>query len=283
MTIATRYLGAMATGFCLPQLFECEDGQRYVVKFMSNPQGIRVLPNELIAYRLGKLLELPIVPGRVVYLTKEFINCVPELKKQHVDPGRHFGSIFLERAQKPTSKAIGKCVNLDKAAGMIVFDHWIQNDDRDIGNVILTAGERPKFYMIDHESCFCSSGWYDEDLLQHRDRVEPYWSEVYERFAPYLDQSENLFLAAVELLEALNRSAIREAMHDIPEEWGVEPEEFEQLAEYLERRKKLVRGAVLKLKTHFSNWLTTRKEWYLEPTRGLRERRGSSRCPPLWY
>ena len=92
MTTASRYLGAMSAGFCLPQLFQCDDGKRYVVKFMSNPQGIRGLPNELIACRLGKLLDLPLVPGNVVYLTQKLIDLEPSLKKQGVQPGPHFGS-----------------------------------------------------------------------------------------------------------------------------------------------------------------------------------------------
>jgi hypothetical protein len=257
MTFATYYLGAMAEGYCLPQLFKCEDGQCYVVKFMSNPQGIRGLVNELIAYRLGKLLDLPVVPGRIVYLTEDFIRQIPELSKQGVQPGPHFGSLFVEHAQEPEIGTIAKCMNLDQVAGMIVFDHWIENDDRDTGNVILTAEDAPKFYMIDHESCFCGSGWYGKKLLRHRNQVKPYWSDVYERFAPYLDQFENSFLTAVGRLEGLSGLDVREAMQDIPEEWDIEPEELDILVIYLERRKRLVRDVVLKLKQHFPQSMTS--------------------------
>jgi hypothetical protein len=254
VTTANRYLGAMSAGFCLPQLFQCDDGNRYVVKFMSNPQGIRGLPNELIAYRLGKLLDLPIVRGRVVYLTQKLIDHEPSLKRQGVKPGPHFGSLFVPQVQAPTEKAIAQCVNTEQAAGMIVFDHWVQNDDRDTGNVLVTRGAKPQFYMIDHESCFCGSGWYDEDLLQHRERVVPYWAESYPRFVPYIDQREHPFLAALERLEGLSRSLIEEATRDVPAEWGVEDEEWDLFVDYLDRRKRLVRGAVGKLKRHFPKW-----------------------------
>jgi hypothetical protein len=254
VTKATHYLGAMPTGFCLPHLFQCDDGNRYVLKFMSNPQGIRGLANELIACRLGSLLDLPVVPGRVVEVTQKLIDREPALQKAGVQAGPHFGSLFLSRVQALTEHAISACVNLDKVAGMIVFDHWVQNDDRDTGNVLVTRGAKSQFYMIDHESCFCGSGWFDEDLLQHRDRVEPYWAEVYPRFVPFVDQREHPFLAAMERLEAVTHKQIADALRDVPHEWGVEAEEWDLLADYLERRKHLVRGAIGKLKRYFPKW-----------------------------
>ncbi|MGZ4122941.1 MAG: HipA family kinase [Tumebacillaceae bacterium] len=252
MTKATHYLGAMEAGYCLPQLFRCDDGNRYVVKFMSNPQGIRGLANELIACRLGSLLDLPVVPGRVVEVTQRLIDAEPELQKAGVQAGPHFGSLYVSRVQAPTEKAIAKCVNLDKVAGMIVFDHWVQNDDRDTGNVLITRGDQLSFYMIDHESCFCGSGWYDEDLFQHRGRVEPYWAEVYPRFLPFVDWREQPFSAALERLEELTYKQIASALRGVPSEWGVEADEWELLADYLERRKLLVRGAIGQLKRYLT-------------------------------
>jgi hypothetical protein len=122
---ATKFLGEMSKGYCHPKLFECNDGRRYVVKLMSNPQGLRGLPNELIACRLGNLLKLPIVPGRIVYLTKELIKNDRELKQQRVQPGPHFGSLYIEKVQEPSRHNIKKCVNLHQGVDMIVFDHWI--------------------------------------------------------------------------------------------------------------------------------------------------------------
>jgi hypothetical protein len=254
LIVATQYQGAMAEGSSLPQLFTCGDGKGYVVKFMSNPQGIRGLANELIAYRLGKLLDLPVVPGEVIYLTEDFIDSVSKLKKQRVQPGPHFGSLFLQQAQEPNKQAISNCINLDQFTGMIVFDHWIKNGDRSSENIILTAGDRPTFYMIDHNGCFCGSGWTAKRLLRNSGHVEPYWAGMYARFARYLDQHGNPFSTSLDRLEALSRSMVREVMYDIPKEWGVKQEDFDVLAEFLERRKSLVRGAIVHLKRHFPRW-----------------------------
>jgi hypothetical protein len=237
----------MSTGYCQPKLFECDDGKRYVVKLMSNPQGIRALPNELIACRLGKLLKLPIVPGQIVYLPKALIKNNRELKQQRVQSGPHFGSLYIANGKEPSKQNIKKCVNLHQGVDMIVFDHWIQNDDRGIDNIILSSGDTPKFYIIDHEGCFGGAGWYDKSLKRHRSVVKPYWSLIYKRFAPYIEWSDKTFQEPLKRLESLSFSKIRNALDNIPQEWQLETEEIDLLADYLEKRKGLVRSAILKL------------------------------------
>jgi hypothetical protein len=244
---ATKFLKEMSKGYCHPKLFECNDGKRYVVKLMSNPQGLRALPNELIACRLGKLLNLPIAPGRIVYLTNDLIKNNPELTQQRVQPGPHFGSIYIENAREPSRRNIKKCVNLHQGVDMIVFDHWIQNDDRRIDNIILSPGDKSKFYMIDHEGCFCGSGWYDKALKRNRSVVKPYWSLIYKRFAPYIVLSYKTFDEPLKRLESLSFSNIRKAMDNIPLKWQLETKEINLLADYLEKRKWLVRSTILKL------------------------------------
>jgi hypothetical protein len=244
---ATKFLGKMSQGYSQPKLFECNDGRRYVVKLMSNPQGIRGLPNELIACRLGKLLNLPIVPDRIVYLTKELINNNRELKKQRVRPGPHFGNLYIANIQEPSRDNMKKCVNLHQGVDMFVFDHWIQNDDRGTGNIILSPGDKPKFYMIDHEGGFCGQGWYDKALKRHRSVVKPYWSDIYKRFARNTVWSDKTLNEPLKRLESLSFSKIRKAMDNIPREWKVETKELDLLANYLEKRKWLVRSTVLKL------------------------------------
>jgi hypothetical protein len=38
----------------------CDDGDCYVVKFQNNPQGKRILANEMLAGRLALALGLPV-------------------------------------------------------------------------------------------------------------------------------------------------------------------------------------------------------------------------------
>jgi hypothetical protein len=123
------------------------------------------------------------------------------LKKQRVKPGPHFGNLYIANIQEPSRHNIKKCVNLHQGVDMIVFDHWIQNDDRGIDNIILTPGNNPKFYLIDHEGCFGGQGWYDKTLKRHRSVVKPYWSDIYKRFAPSIVLSDKTFHEPLKRLE----------------------------------------------------------------------------------
>jgi HipA-like kinase len=63
-------------------LMRCEDGGYYVVKFQNNPQGVRVLANELLATRLAARLGLPTAPPDVVHVPQELITNTEEMVMQ---------------------------------------------------------------------------------------------------------------------------------------------------------------------------------------------------------
>ena len=47
-------------------LMRCDDGDYYVVKFQNNPQGIRILANEMLAGKLAQALGLPVAQPEVI-------------------------------------------------------------------------------------------------------------------------------------------------------------------------------------------------------------------------
>jgi hypothetical protein len=57
-------------------LMRCEDEGYYVVKFQNNPQGVRILANELLGTRLGARLGLP---TEVVQVGEELIAHTEDL------------------------------------------------------------------------------------------------------------------------------------------------------------------------------------------------------------
>ena len=252
---AARYIRPMRTGFCRPQLFECDDGNQYVIKFMSNPQGIRILPNELIAYRLGKLLHLPVVEGKIIYIPEQLIVTTPDLSPFHLTPGPHFGSVFYPNAIHATNDSISKCANLCQVPLIIVFDYWINNNDRagSSANFIVTREDVWTLRLIDHGSCFYGAGWASDILRQNNCHIEAYWGEVYERFVPFID-GPRPFDEALALLESLSRTQIEEAVIDIPEEWEVSQDELHVLIEHLIQRQSHVREAIEQLKPYFLIW-----------------------------
>ena len=57
-----------------PHLMRCADGNYYVVKFPNNPQGSRILANELLGCRLASLLRLPVAAGRPIFVDETLIQ-----------------------------------------------------------------------------------------------------------------------------------------------------------------------------------------------------------------
>ena len=65
-----------------PHLLKASDGTSYVTKFQNNPQHIRVLANEMLATRLGRLLGLPMSRVEVIEVSDWLIVHTPDLRIQ---------------------------------------------------------------------------------------------------------------------------------------------------------------------------------------------------------
>jgi hypothetical protein len=227
-------------------VFLCDDGRPYVVKFLSNPQGLRILPNEWWAFQLGRLLGLPMGEAEKIVLAQDLL-ALPELAEFHLQAGPHYGSLCLTDFTHCSSvEKVEKCTNLEIVPMMIVFDHWINNNDRYCSNrnLLIDMSKSWRLHLIDHGSCFYGAGWTIDVLNEHAGRVETYWGEVYQRFVPFLDQNQP-FEAALKRLEALPDHQIQKAITtDIPPEWQVSDEEKDALVRHLIARKPLVRAAL---------------------------------------
>ena len=82
------------------QLMRCSDEHYYVVKFQNNPQGVRILANELLASILAKTLGLPVAETAIVDVDAKLICHTAELAIQlergriGCCPGLSFGSRY---------------------------------------------------------------------------------------------------------------------------------------------------------------------------------------------
>ncbi|MFC7322415.1 HipA family kinase [Halobacillus campisalis] len=247
MLKAVKYVGAMSKGKTRPQLFECDDGQQYVVKFMSNPispNANKLLVHEIIANRLAQRLSLPIAKGEVIYFSKEVIENSPQISEFKVKPGPHFGTIFYKNKARPTNMdRIKKCKNLQEMAGVMVFDHWVHNRDRsnNLWNLIIDEGEdENKLYMIDHAGCFYSSRRSKEKLRDRAPSINFHWGKTYKNFRPLLTQ-KTLFKHYVEKIEQFPDAEIKDIVFSTPGEWEPDPVELEAIYEYLTFRKAKVK------------------------------------------
>ncbi|AHV96405.1 HipA family kinase [Paenibacillus sabinae] len=253
--LAVRYIRPIDDGWTLPHLFKCEDGQTYVVKFINNRSGSGILANELIAYRLGKRLGLPIAPYRIIQITKDLVNMFPALKSMDIPTGLHLGSLYFEQGTTLLGEVnLALCQNLHQAAGMMVFDHWINNWDRHVAESnLLYLPDQRKILMIDHSDAFFGPYWDIEEFMDDSDRMDVFWGPLYERFVPYID-SPNPFGRYIRLVEKIGEEAVVQAVKGLPKQWSISSEDASSLVDFLMGRRYLVREALEELRDNFPIW-----------------------------
>jgi len=254
-------------GASQPRLLRCEDGGDYVVKFRNNPQHVRVLANEMLASRLGRLIGLPVPAPAFVDVPLDLVVSNPTLeleigaRRELCLPGLQFGSRFpgvpgqvLVVDFLPDS-LLRKVNNLAHVfAGALVLDKWTCNcDGRQVIFYRSTDHEGLAYSvaLIDHGFCFNDGDWtFPDSPIRSLYPRRSVYRDVrgFESFEPYLSRVENL---KVSELEACVRG--------IPEEWcGEQPEQLLRLVERLYERRGRVRQALVDAKNSslapFPNW-----------------------------
>jgi len=233
------------------QLMRCGDEAHYVVKFQNNPQGLRILANELLGTRLAARLGLPVAAGEVVEVREELIAHTEDLVMQlgrgraPCKAGRQFGSRYPGPPAEMVvydflpEEQLRAVVNLSDFCGMLVFDKWTCNTSGRQAVFFRAGGEtRYQAQMIDQGFCFNAGEWNFPDAplrgLYARHRVyEPV--RGLDSFEPWLAR-----------VEKIDEAALEEAGSAIPPEWyNFEPEALERLLAQLLRRRKIVRELVI--------------------------------------
>jgi hypothetical protein len=172
-----------------PQLIRCSDDEYYVVKFQNNPQGARILANELMGTLLARELGLPTAEMAIIDVPHDVIRASKDMTIQ-LEHGRnlcHAGLCFGSRCPRversteiwlparvfdfPFEGLLKQTENVSEFAGMLVFNKWTGNtDDR---QVILVPNFNPSGHrvyfalMIDQGFCFNGQGWDFPDVPKH--------------------------------------------------------------------------------------------------------------------
>jgi len=233
-------------------MMRCDDGAYYVVKFHNNPQGARILANELLGTRLAARLGLPVPIAAVVEVREELIANTEDLVFQfgrgqtRCKAGMQFGSRHPGARGElvvydflPNEK-LHEVANLRDFCGMLVFDKWTCN----------TNGRQAIFYradgwsryqtaMIDQGFCFNAGDWNFPDaplrgLYMRRCVYEAV--RGIDSFEPWLGRME----------ERITEAALDEMTSEIPPEWyDHDTGALYQLLEQLLRRRKIVRELLI--------------------------------------
>lgn len=242
------------------QSMKAEDGNWYVVKFPNNPQGLKILANEMLGASLARLLEVPVPPVAVIEVSEEMISLsegmVIQLGRGTIpyQAGLCFGSLlrlegnfWLPNMIKPDTVA-----NPADFLGMLVFDKWTGNTDRpDVALVPTDGCSRPTALKVDQGFCFGGAEWNFRDSWFNGVAQYP---RIYERVTSLEDFEPWL----MRLEREISIEMLRSAADMVPPEWYLYQETaLNKLIWQLNERRAEVRGLVSqtlqRASSHFPN------------------------------
>ena len=247
------------------QLMLGADGKLWVVKFQNNPQGIRVLANELIATRLAAAVGLSVPVADVVEVTDWLVSNTLDMRvdlgkgvKARCASGLQFGSQFVgglmpgQVVDYLPEPQLDEVRNHAEFAGMLCLDKWTGNCNGRQAVFERRARERKyKATFIDQGFCFNADAWTFPDAPLRGVYAR---NSVYRRVTGWA--SFEPWLTRVETLEEAKLWAIAEA---VPPEWyGGDPAAIESLLGTLLRRRGRVRELIAGFRDSnrepFPNW-----------------------------
>jgi hypothetical protein len=250
MVLAVEQVKRMRGG-AQSHLMRCSNGGYYVVKFQNNPQGRRILANELLATRLARRMGLPSPEPEVVEVREELIAHTEDLVIQLgrgralCIAGKQFGSRYPGEPANTVvydflpDEQLREVTNLDAFWGALVFDKWTCNTNG--RQAIFFRAREEEHYraqLIDHGFCFNACEWNFPDAplrgLYARHRVYERVRGI-EAFEPWIAR-----------VERVSDEDIDEDYRGIPPEWYEgDMDALERMLEQLLRRKNRVRELVM--------------------------------------
>jgi hypothetical protein len=250
MPLAVEQVRRMRGG-AQAHLMRCADEEYYVVKFQNNPQGVRILANELLATRLAARIGLPTAPAAVVEVREGLIRHTEDLVIQTGRGRAPCAAGFQFGSRYPGSPAdtvvydflpeeqLREVLNLGAFRGILAFDKWTCNTNGRQAIFFRSGGEaRYQAHMIDHGFCFNAGEWNFPDAplrgLYARHRVYDGVRGL-ESFEPWISR-----------IEKLEAPELEEAASAIPPDWyGGDQDALERLLEQLLRRRTMVRDLIV--------------------------------------
>jgi HipA-like protein len=252
-------------------LLRCSDGEHYVVKFQNNPQGTRILVNEMLGGVLATRLGLPTPETAIVdvndLLRQNSGDLIVQVGRGQVacTGGSCFGS-RLPSETGPNGTRVLQSVhrflpefpprevtNIADFAGMLVFDKWTGNmDSRQVIFVYDAAARAYRAMMIDNGFCFNGGDWDFPNAPRCGLSARPSAYEAVrgmDSFEHWLQILDNV--TGVHLLDGI--------ADDIPREWyGSEMNTLRHLLQETERRRRHVRASLWTTRSgspqRFPNW-----------------------------
>jgi hypothetical protein len=219
---------------------------------------LRILANEIVAGEIAALLGLPCAEVATVEVSSDFLDLNSSLRDQYtprISPGNHFGVVEIrDRWRNPPRPLIAKVANKDDFPGVVLFDVWTLNTDRNNdGNYLIVkpqfAPNRFYFSTIDHGMCFAGPGWNESIATQVDARNFTIIPEVASEI-----RGTNPFLPCLSKAETIPDAQLRQILDAIPEDWQVTEAERGALLEFLVKRRAKLKEILQGIKGQFPFW-----------------------------
>ena len=247
------------------QLMLGADGKLWVVKFRNNPQGSRVLANELIATRLAESAGLSVPACDAVDVSGWLIRNSPEMwvdvgRGEHAPcaEGLAFGSQFVgglmpgQVVDYLPEEQVSDLRNVREFAGMLCIDKWTGNSNG--RQAVFARGPRERKYravFIDQGYCFHATEWrFPDSPLRGVYPLNAVYEAVtgWDSFEPWITR-----------VEEMEPEVLWSVAEVVPPEWyGGDPAELEHLLEQMLKRRARVRELITAFRDSsrapFPNW-----------------------------
>ena len=234
---ATLMLPAViADGGSQPRVYDFDDMVIRLVKWQPSAHGLTSAYSELIASRVGQLINAPIARAMVVHIHMALLP--PEQRARLAQPF-HVGFTYLPGSNF-TAQDYARIENTAALPAAALHLAWLQVGDQEGHNQYLNQLEQVlpdntrrklnQFSLIDQACLFGSHDWSNAALDQP---ASPYRMPSHlkaqlsmERLAPVVQQ-----------VQSLADCDIRSCFESYPQQWGIDPRLITRAIEYTLKRR----------------------------------------------
>lgn len=237
----------IGNGSTLP-IIGVADNKPYVVKTFNNPEGNRVLINEIVSYKIIKKLELPIPKANICRIDENTLidkNVTDREEFPTEYCGFGFCSEYIQKSATLSSSRMIKLSNNYRwiIPKIMIFDHIIYNKDRNRGNILITTNkEKKQLLVIDHSHTFNLECLWDSISLRQKIEENDYNDidimnsnkYLYSMFKDVVKMDIITMRENVEYFKKnLDDAFFKKSVEDIPNQWESNKKELEMLSDYL--------------------------------------------------
>lgn len=218
-------------GITEPVIVQADDGVNYVMKYLHEYCTGKILFNEIVSYRLGLLLGVPMPKCYIGSININSVNNSDILSKTTYPDSCVFLSEYRKGNTNIAPNILKNATNQNDIPSIILFDQIILNEDRGMnpGNIYYDRKEK-KILAIDHSHVFKLGEIWDvaqvtkliEDCPLLIDSIT---KRAYSLMLPYMS-GHSPFHTVNKRILAITDKEINDLFEDIPEEWGISAEEI---------------------------------------------------------